>query len=73
MFATEVMISKTSSSSIWAIISSNWLRFFKYAVGDLLGTFGTVFSVSGPTFAKKELKLLAIELESSTIFPLMFS
>ena len=46
LFSKEVKISRTFSSPIWAIISSNWLRFFKYAVWDLLGTFGTVYSVS---------------------------
>ena len=44
-----------------------------YIVGDILGTFGTVFSVSGPTLAKKLLKLLVISTGSSTIFPFTFS
>ena len=41
--------------------------------GHLLGTLGTVFSVSGPTFAKKLLKLFAIAVGSSIIFPFTFS
>ena len=54
------------------MINSNCSLFFKKSSGDLLGTVGTFFSVSGPTLTKKLLREFAIPFESSMIFPLTF-
>ena len=57
---------------MWAIIKSDWVLFLKNLLGDIFGTIGTLFSVSGPTLTKKLLNELAISIESSTILPLIF-
>ena len=67
-----IMVS-TSSSEIWAMMSSNWFLFFKYFSGEALGTLGTFFSVSGPTFTKKLFNFPAISAGSSTILPFTLS
>ena len=73
LLARALITSNISCSEIWAIIKSNWFLFLRNLVGDMLGTLGTDFSVTGPTFAKKLLKLLVIVTGSSITLPLIFN
>ena len=60
-----LIISKISSSEMWAIIRLNWLRFLRNFDGDMLGTVGMLLSVSGPTLTMKLLKLYYLRDKSS--------
>ena len=73
LLGNAFMTSKISSPEINVMISSNWLRFLRNFSGEMLGTFGTVFSVSGPTLTKKLLNLFVIVPGSVSILPWMLS
>ena len=48
----NLIILSISSSDICAMIKLTWLRFFRNRSALILGTFGTPFSVWGPTLTK---------------------
>ena len=73
LLGKELIMVKTSSLEMCAMINSNWFLFFKNFCGDAWGTFGTFFSVSGPTFTKNLFNFSAISAGSSTIFPFTLS
>ena len=73
LFFKEWMISIISSLDTSAITKSNRFRFLRNFKGAILGTFGIKLSVLIPTLAKKLLKLVAISLSLSMIFPPKFS
>ena len=54
-------------------MKSVWFLSFRNFSGDIFGTLGTVFSVTGPTLTKKSLKLFVIAVGSSMIDPLTMS
>ena len=73
LFCKEWMISIISSLDTSAISKFNWFQFLRNFKGVILGTFGIKLSVLTPTLAKKLLKLVAISLSLSMIFPPKFS
>ena len=73
LLGRALIMSSISLSEIWARMKSVWFLFFRNLSGDMFGTLGTVFSVTGPTFTKKLLKLLEIALGSSMIDPFTLS
>ena len=53
LLGRAIINADTSSSLMCVMIRSTWLRFLRNFSGEMLGTFGTFFSVSGPTLTKK--------------------